>query len=86
MTAQRYTVTEHTNGTTRYLSPSSAGNMVTEQPGAPILQDAVERVLAARAWYWHYAQRHRVIALGLGFEVWAGQTIIAEVNSHEVNA
>jgi hypothetical protein len=81
MNSPRYLVTEAYNGTTRYLSPSSAGNMVTSTPGVPILQDAVERVLAARAWYWGKAQRHRVIALGLGFEVWAGQTIIAEIKS-----
>jgi hypothetical protein len=58
--------------------------MVAEKPGAPILQDAVERVLAARMWYWHYALRHRVIALGLGFEVWSGQTIIAQVKSEVI--
>jgi hypothetical protein len=78
---KRYLVTEVHNGSLRYLSPSSAGNMVTATPGVPILQDAVERVLAARAWYWGKAQRHRVIALGLGFEVWAGQTCIAQVTS-----
>jgi hypothetical protein len=70
----RYLVTEQHNGTTRILSADGDETRA-------ISLDGVERVLAARAWYWHTCLRHRVIALGLGFEVWSGQTIIAQVTS-----